>query len=397
MIKYELKKIFVKKSTKIIILVVFILAVIISMFASRSVIFVNEFGDEYRNISSCRNLVDIKNEWQGELSDDVLHEVIRKYKNLINEYPKVIPNDVYSKELQPYLDIVEMINSVLIANDEYDSNAVLGLDKNSDVYAIRENNINKIIAEYGKTELQKEYLENIYNTVQLPLYYEANDSFDTLFRYAGMFALILVLLVTMPVATIFSDEFMLKADSVFYSSRFGRSRAIKNKIMTGFIVASIIYLCGMLTMSIISFSVMGISGYNVLHQFQYSYSIYNMTMVEEYILIVLCGFVAVILSSSISMLMAAKTQKIGLAIFLPFLFFSASPFIGRVLKFKNIFELTPDNLINIDNLIKIPNIYQLGSIVFRQVSFLVVFYTLVSLMLVPIIYRIYSNRYKMKY
>lgn len=397
MIKYELKKIFSKKTNKIVIAITILIAVILSFFASNSFVFVDEKGIEHRNFSSCRKLVDEKNKWKGLLNKEILTNVIDKKKELSKQYPKSIPNDIYAKELQSYWDIVGMINGVLKSDSEYDFNALLGLNSDSDIYEIREKNTNRLIDEYGKNDLQKKYFRKIYDKVKIPLYYEAYDSFETMFRYAGMFALILVLLVTIPVAGIFSDEFALKAYSVFYSSRFGKSKATKNKIITGFITASIIYFLGMFTLTVISFSILGISGYNVVRQFQYSYSIYNMTMLEEYLLIVLCGYIATLLSSSISMLMAAKTQKNGLSIFLPFLIFPVSPFIGRVLKIKEFFELTPDNLINIDNVVKVPNIYQIGTIIFKQVSFLTIFYFLLSLLMVPLIYKIFSNSYKRLY
>src|SRR5699024_3366769 len=109
-------------------------------------------------------------------------------------------------------------------------------------------------------------------------------------------------------AGIFSDEFSLRADSVFFSCRYGRSRAVRSKILTGLLMATVIYWAGMALLSGISFAVMGVSGFGTTYQIQYPYSIYNISVGQEYLILLLCGYIASLLSASVAMLVSAKTH-----------------------------------------------------------------------------------------
>ncbi|MDO4766508.1 MAG: hypothetical protein Q4A29_10630 [Eubacteriales bacterium] len=59
--------------------------------------------------------------------------------------------------------------------------------------------------------------------------------------------------------------------------------------------------------------------------------------------------------------------------------------------FKTFFQLTPDQLMNINNCLRFYYIYEVGGIVFRQIFFLLVFYAVVSLILLPFVYKNYDR------
>ena len=59
------------------------------------------------------------------------------------------------------------------------------------------------------------------------------------------------------------------------------------------------------------------------------------------------------------------------------------------------FLRTPDQLVNILNCARDPYIYQIGSMVFRQIPFIMLFYTLAAAVFLPVIYRCY-RKYGMK-
>ena len=110
-----------------------------------------------------------------------------------------------------------------------------------------------------------------------------------------------------------------------------------------------------------------------------------------YGIIVISGYVASLLSASVAMLIAVKTRLTTIAVVVPFVLFCVSPFVGRALPFKRFFTLTPDQLNNIINCAKIPYIYQIVGVVFRQIPFILLTYSAIAILLVPVAYRCYKN------
>lgn len=64
---------------------------------------------------------------------------------------------------------------------------------------------------------------------------------------------------------------------------------------------------------------------------------------------------------------------------------------GRVLPFSEFFELTPDQLLNVYNVARVPYIYQVGHLVFRQIPFITILYSVISLIMLPIVYYNYRR------
>ena len=110
-----------------------------------------------------------------------------------------------------------------------------------------------------------------------------------------------------------------------------------------------------------------------------------------YAILALGGYVARLLAASVSMLIASKTKTMSIAIIVPAFLFYVSPFLGRALPFRTFFSLTPDQLMNIVNCARIPYIYQVGSIVFRQIPFIIVFYAMIAVAFLPLVYRNYHK------
>ncbi|EKC72076.1 hypothetical protein OBE_03075, partial [human gut metagenome] len=53
----------------------------------------------------------------------------------------------------------------------------------------------KMAEEYGKTSVQKKYLEKKYNEIKLPVEYESYSSWDTMIMYVETYSIILAIIV----------------------------------------------------------------------------------------------------------------------------------------------------------------------------------------------------------
>lgn len=94
-------------------------------------------------------------------------------------------------------------------------------------------------------------------------------------------------------------------------------------------MTTVVYWTGMGILSIVSFGVMGTSGFLTPYQIDQPYSIYSMTYGEYYFLILLCGYIASLFSAAITMLVTVKMHSANLAICIPFFLYCMMPFIGR--------------------------------------------------------------------
>lgn len=149
-------------------------------------------------------------------------------------------------------------------------------------YSTYEENIQKMVQSYGKSSKQQEFLKRKYEEIEMPLDYAAKDSWDTMAMYAQTYGIILAVVIGFLAAGIFADEFRTKAEAVFFSTKYGRSKATRNKLLTGIVMTTVVYWTGMGILSIVSFGVMGTSGFLTPYQIDQPYSIYSMTYGEYY-------------------------------------------------------------------------------------------------------------------
>ena len=249
-------------------------------------------------------------------------------------------------------------------------------------------NMEKMAEECGKTSVQKKYLEKKYNEIKLPVEYESYSSWDTMIMYVETYSIILAIIVGFICAGIFADDFQTKADAVFFSTKYGRTKAVKTKILAGIATTVMIYCMGIILLSVICFGIMGTSGMNTPYQMYQAYSIYIMSYGQYYLLTVVCGFIASMLAASVSMLVAAKMHTISVAVCIPFFLYCLLPFIGRALSgYTTLFNLIPTILTNVQASVKVPLIYQIGNCVFRQIPLVMVMYTVMAIALLPFIYK----------
>lgn len=395
MLNYEIRKILYKRLNRILLIAILLLSVVFSAFAIGSFNYVDQNGVTHQGPTAARSLIADKNRWKGKLTPDVIAKIVDTDHAVSGLSSNTASDKAYGKDIQSYEDIVSSGSLMLNGerSDNTDDYAILSANHSQikSIYETYVRNLKLNAEEYGKTPKGKEFLLTKYQKIEMPLNYEAPDSWSTMMLYATTFSLILVVIIGFLTAGIFSEEYSCKADAVFFASRCGRNAAVRNKILAGLIIATIVYWIGILLLSAICFTVMGTSGSGTLYQLSYPYSVYVLTHAQVYGVILLCGYVASLLSASITMLTAAKMRSMHLAVCLPFLLFFVSPFIGRALPFTTFFSLTPDQLTNIMNCSRIPYIYQFGEIAFRQIPFITVLYLVIALCLLPFAYNAYRR------
>ena len=309
-------------------------------------------GNASTGIMATRKLTDNRRAWKGTLTEDELGKVIEQNKNAVTQSSEE-ENAIYGTTLQPIDDIRSFIISVLTPDAEYDESVLNQITEENiqEFYDTYHKNMEKMAEEYGKTSVQQKYLEKKYNEIKLPVEYESYSSWDTMIMYVETYSIILAIIVGFICAGIFADDFQTKADAVFFSTKYGRTKAVKAKILAGIATTVMIYCMGIILLSVICFGIMGTSGMNTLYQMYQAYSIYIMSYGQYYLLTVVCGFIASMLAASVSMLVAAKMHTISVAVCIPFFLYCLLPFIGRALSgYTTLFNLIPTILTNVQAL-----------------------------------------------
>ena len=191
---------------------------------------------------------------------------------------------------------------------------------------------------------------------------------------------------------IFSEEITLKADAIFFSSKHGRNKAIKTKIIAGLLTSAGIYWIGMCVFTVITLTLMGTSGSHTLMSMLNSYTIYNVTYGQAFYIMMFAGYIANLLATTVSMLVSAIMGSPNIAICIPFFLFCIMPFVGRLGGSKGIFLLTPDQLNNFQEIMKVNQIYQIGGFVTNQLILILTIYVVVNFAFIPLIYFLYKRR-----
>ena len=398
MLKYELIKIFSKRINRVVLVAALAVTIIYSGLAIGSMSYTDEEGQSHTGIEAGRLLAEDINQWKGDLTTEKISEVINSYKELSAKYPDGIPDTEWGKQVQSYYDIKDFVIKIMTPDSEWDESVLSQLsdEQLQDIYTIYQDNMKKMAEEYGTTPEKRSYLESIYEKVEIPLTFEAKDSWDTMTMYAQTYVLLMTVIIGFLAAGIFFGEFRPGTEDVFLASKYGRSKAVKNKIIAGILMATVVYWIGVGLLSSISFAVMGTSGFFTPYQLTDPYSTYIMTYGEYYLLILTGGYIATLFCAALTMLVTVKMHTPNLAVCIPFFLQCMMPFIARALpSFDAFFNLMPTTLTNVLNTVRAPILVQIGPFVFQLIPFVMVLYGVLSVGLLPLIYRSYS-RYGIK-
>lgn len=398
MLKYELIKIFSKRMNRLVLAAALVIAVVSSGFAIGSMVYTDEEGGHHTGIAAGRLLAEDQNRWKGEVTPEMIAEIINDYKGLEEKYPQGIPDTEWGSSVQSYYEIRDFVIHVFTPDSEWDAGVLYQVtdEQLEDIYTIYQDNMKKMAEEYGTTPEKKSYLENIYEKIELPFTYEGKESWYTMVTYAQTYVILLAVVIGFLASGIFSAEYRPGTEDVFYASRYGRSKAVKTKVIAGVLMGTIVYWIGAGVLTLISFAVMGTSGFSTPYQMDDPYSIYIMTYGEYYLLILAGGYIAAMFCTALAMLVTVKMHTPYLAVCIPFVLFCLMPFIERALSsFTAFFNLTPTVLGNILGAVRTQVLFQIGPFVFRQIPFLMVLYGGLFILILPFIYRS-CRRYGLK-
>lgn len=400
---FELKKIFSKPVNKIVFVILAVSLCVVSYFAIGYVDYVDENGNTTIGIAAASALREEKNKWAGYITEDVLRKVLEE-NALINNSEEYLSEDVtennkaFSKK-QGFSDIRDMINRAFgdfQSYNYYQADRVTQ-EEISSFYDRRTANLIEWLKsdeqENRYSEQEQQFLIAQYEKLETPLYYEYADGWVALLEYAPSIIMLIVLITGFLVSGIFSDEIQLKADSIFFSTKLGRNKAVTAKIKAGFIVITSVYWVTIVLYSGIILLVLGSGGADCAIQNGFSNwkSFYNITYLQDYVLTVFGGYLGNLFILFLSMLASAKTRSKALAVTIPFILLFIPSFLSGISVLSEVLGLLPDQLLQVCTAIKTFNLYQIGDKIVGSVPIILTLYLILFCILLPVLYQVYRK------
>lgn len=404
MMRYEVKKVFAKKGSKIA-LVLLLIVMGITCFFAMDVSYVDGEGISQSGPAAVSRLRAARKEWAGYLDEEKIREVIAENRR-IQSTPEALSQNVDEENIaygwqQGINDIRDLLNcSYATGFREHDYYRADSLTE--DEAASFYENRTKLLREWLENEAkdqysgeEKAYLIRQYEKMETPLYYDYMTGWQQLFELSQTIIMLTMLILGYLVAGIFSNEFTWKADAVFFSSVHGRNKAVSSKIRAGFWIVTAVYFASFLLYTGIVLGYLGADGWNLPVQANWTAwkCFYNITNWQKYLFIAIGGYVGCLFISFLTMLISAKTRSTVLAVMTPVVLIFIPSFISNIDSpvVNKIIGLLPDQLLQIQMALGYFNLYSVGGMVVGEAPVILVLYTVLTIIIFPVLYQTYRR------
>ena len=221
------------------------------------------------------------------------------------------------------------------------------------------------------------------------------EGWKQLFLYFPTILMILMLVLGYLVSGIFAREFQWKADSILFSSLYGKNKAVSAKVKACFYIVTGIYWCTVLLYTGAVLLYLGADGAFCPIQANSSgwKSFYEMTNVEKYVLCAVGGYLGCLFISFLTMLVSGKTKSLAAAVILPFVLVFLPSFLSNINNpaVAEILGLLPDRLLQLAQGTANFTLYEIGGKVLDGIFLLFLVYSAFCALLLPVLKRMYRK------
>ncbi|WP_160672568.1 ABC transporter permease [Clostridium sp. C8-1-8] len=321
LIKFELMKL-AKKRTNIITVLVGVMLTII--FFSLLVINFNGFDSNVKGFKAIALERENMKKLSNKLTEEQVTKDIKEYQNIYSN-PKnfekdingsnSLKEDVFDKLIMPKYDYLWMLakNYTKIDSDCDVSNlAKINLKNGAEFYKARDIKISNLLNENHKggnySEQEKKFWIDKNSKVQKPYTYGYHEGWESMLGIFGSL-IFMLLAICITVAPVFAGEYQCRADAVILSSKYGKTKLIRAKIIATFIFVTIVFFLNIIFAVGIPLLAFGVDGWNLPIQIYDTIAPYNVTF-ASCTLISVCIFYLVTLGVvSLTLFLSAKFKS----------------------------------------------------------------------------------------
>lgn len=404
MVKFEIKKVFLRRGNQIAVALLAVLLCVVCLFAG-NISYVNESGETETGFQAVKKLREEQKKWSGPLDEAKIRKVIEE-NNKISQTPEAQSDDFQENDKafhkkQGFQEIRNLLNYAYAEGfRDYNYFRADSL-KPEDASKFYENRIvllKEWLSGEGKalfSETEKEYLIKKYESLQTPFFYDYVEGWKQLFLYFPTILMILMLVLGYLISGIFAREFQWKADSILFSSMYGKNKAVSAKVKACFYIVTGIYWCTVLLYTGAVLLYLGADGAFCPIQANSSgwKSFYEMTNMEKYILCAVGGYLGCLFISFLTMLVSGKTKSSVAAVVLPFVLLFLPSFLSNInhpAAAGNL-GLLPDRLLQLAQGTANFTLYEIGGKVLDGIFLLFPVYSVFCALLLPVLKRMYRK------
>lgn len=404
MVKFEIKKVFLRRGNQIAVALLAVLLCVVCFFAG-NISYVNESGETETGFQAVKKLREEQKEWAGFLDEVKIRKVIEE-NNKISQTPEAKSEDFQENDKafhkkQGFQEIRNLLNYAYAEGfRDYNYFRADSL-KPEDASKFYENRIVLLkdwLSGEGKglfSETEKEYLIKKYESLQTPFFYDYVEGWKQIFLYFPTILMILMLVLGYLISGIFAREFQWKADSILFSSMYGKDKAVSAKVKACFYIVTGIYWCTVLLYTGAVLLYLGADGAFCPVQANSSgwKSFYEMTNMEKYILCAVGGYLGCLFISFLTMLVSGKTKSSVAAVVLPFVLLFLPSFLSNINHpaAAGILGLLPDRLLQLAQGTANFTLYEIGGKVLDGIFLLFPVYSVFCALLLPVLKRMYRK------
>ena len=359
--------------------------------------YIKEDGTTVSGISAAKHLKKERAKWEGTLTEEVLGQVVSENRKIVAESAN---EDEAFRKKQSAEDINMMLNTGFAGFDAFDYYLAdnLSEEEAAGLYEKRIASLKEYLAREDikdtYSDKEKTFLVKQWETLKIPFHYEYMEGWKALVdsQYMPTLMTILVVLLGALISGIFSDEFAWKADSIFFSTKLGRNKAVASKIGAGILLTTVVYWTAILLFSGIVLLMLGFGGADCPVQIGKSWqSIYNLTYGQAYLLTVIGGYVGSMFMVLLAMLTSAKTRSTVIAVTVPFILSCVPMFLGRIPFLSRITSLFPDMLLKMNQYLDQFLLVNIGGKVMGAFTAILPLYLILAVLMIPVLYLVYKK------
>ncbi|WP_291583041.1 hypothetical protein [Clostridium sp. UBA6640] len=291
--------------------------------------------------------------------DNLKESKLDKHKRLLDE--KAIKDVVESNDKSKYLYNSNL--AILVASNYEKKVEELTNDDIKNFYNQRIVNVKKNIGGAAMVEnIDKLASEGEKLNTPLPLGYAEgwknlnNDMID--------FLTIIIFIIPFIILPVFAKDPKTKMRQLYITTKHGKKTLAKIKIITGFEVGGMIYITAVLIFSLSKLAILGFKGASLPIQssINYLFCPYNITYLQQYLLNVTIGFMAMLVMVSATLLFTVIVDQIlSGAIFVTFFCAIMTMMPNNNFEINHYFKtFLPYHMINFNNYYIHPEIYNIS-------------------------------------
>lgn len=387
-LKYEIRKLIFRKGS-IVTLIILLLSTIFNIIVCINLaewFFENE--EDVTGIKAIKIAKEERSKYNGVMTEEFLASVIEKSKT-----DKFV-------QLQPVEDITYLLScSFSPLNDfDYYKCSSLSASQSKQFYRNRIDMIKDWVKNNNEakfySEKEKEFLVKSAETLKTPFTYSYMDGWIMIIRHIEDVFLYLFSSLIVIAVPVFVREYQSGMDSILFTTLYGKTKVGRAKVVSVYIVSTIIYWVTVITYTISVLMVYGFDGANSYIQTHIWASYYHLTNLQAYMIKLILGYLTSLVLVNITMLVSSKAKNKFQTVIIPFIILFIPIAIrpkNRIL--KNIINLFPHNLLDLLEgfRFKYFNLYDIGGHVFTQVQMFFIVYIPI-IIITPIIALMFYRR-----